>query len=126
MLQGVMKYIIKWLFSLTIFGSLDIDAWCRCLPPNHSIMLFQKGITMLSLITGKEHKNICHILLRLIVDLSLPGGWASSRIIKAVCTLLNFLYLAQFPSHTTDTLHHLQDSLRLFYENKAVFIDLGI
>ena len=124
-LQGVMKYIVQWLSSPTVFGSLDIDARCRSLPPNHGIKLFPKGITTLSHITGKEHKAICRILLGLVVDLSLPGGRASSRVIKAVRALLNFLYLAQFLSHTTDTLRHLQDSLRLFHENKAVFVDLG-
>ena len=125
MLQGVMKYIIRWLSSPTVFGSLDIDARCRCLPPNHGITLFPKGITTLSRRSGKEHKDICRILLGLIVDLSLPGGRVSSRVIKAARALLDFLYLAQFPSHTTDTLHRLQDSLMHFHENKAVFVDLG-
>lgn len=125
MLQGVMKHIIKWLSSPTVFGPLGLDARCRCLPPNHSIALFPKGITTLSRISGKEHKNICRILLGLVVNLSLPGGQVTSRVIKATRALLDFLYLAQFPSHTTDTLHRLQESLALFHDNKAVFVDLG-
>lgn len=125
MLQGVMKHIIKWLSSPTVFGSLGLDVRCRSLPPNHSIMLFPKGITTLSRISGKEHKDICRILLGLVVNLSLPGGQVSSRVIKATRALLDFLYLAQFPSHTTDTLHRLQESLARFHENKAVFVDLG-
>ena len=40
--------------------------------------------------------------------------------------LLDFLYLAQLRSHTTDTLRRLEDSLSHFHENKAVFTDLGI
>jgi len=34
--------------------------------------------------------------------------------------------LAQFRSHTTDTLRRLEDCLSRFHENKAVFTDLGI
>ena len=125
MLQGVMKHVIKWLSRPTVFGSVDINARCQRLPPNHSIKLFGNGITTLSRVSGKEHKDICRILLGLIVDLSLPGGQVSSRVIKAVRALLDFLYLAQFPSHTTNSLRRLQDSLALFHDNKAVFVDLG-
>jgi hypothetical protein len=125
LLQGVMKHIIKWLSSQTVFGSLGLDARCWSLPPNHSITLFPKGITTLSCISGKEHKDICRILLGLVVNLSLPSGYLSLHVIKATRSLLDFLYLAQFPSHTTDTLHRLRESLVLFHENKAVFVDLG-
>jgi hypothetical protein len=125
LLQGVMKHIVTWLSSPTVFGSADIDMRCWCLPPNHSITLFGKGITMLSHLSGKDHKNVCRILLGLIVGLSLPGGQASSRVVQAVHALLDFLYLSQLPSHTTDTLCWLQDSLANFHDNKAVFVDLG-
>ena len=40
--------------------------------------------------------------------------------------LLDFLFLAQFQSHTDDTIHRLNNSLTRFHENKAVFIDLSI
>ena len=80
---------------------------------------------MLSRITGQEHKNICCILLSLIIDLPLPGGQVPSCIVKAVCVLLNFLYLAQFPSQTTETLHCLQESLAHFHDDKMVFTSLG-
>ena len=40
--------------------------------------------------------------------------------------LLDFLYLAQLPSHTTDTIRRLEDTLESFHQNKDVFIDLGV
>ena len=124
MLQGVMKHLIGWLVS--IFGASAIDARCKSIPPNHKILLFTKGITTLSRVSGKEHKKMCAILLGLIVDLPVPGGRDSSCVVKAVRALLDFLHLAQFQCHTSDTLCRLMDSLTAFHNNKAVFIDLGI
>ena len=124
LLQGVMKHLIKWLTST--FGPDKIDMCCRSLPPNHHIATFTKGITGLSHVTGLEHKNMCRILLGLIVDQPLPSGQVSTRLVQAVRALLDFLYLAQLPSHTTDTLRHLDDSLARFHINKSIFVDLGI
>jgi hypothetical protein len=125
MLQGVMKHVIAWLTSPTVFGPREINARCRTLPPNHNIRLFTNGITTLSRVSGQEHKDMYRIILGLIIDLPLLTGQVSSRVIKAVRALLDFLYLAQFPSHTTETLIHLQDSLAHFHDNKSVFVDLG-
>ena len=124
MLQGVMKHLICWVIN--IFGASAIDAQCKSIPPNHKILLFPKGITILSCVLGQEHKKMCSILLGLIVDLPVPGGLDSSRVVKAVRTLSDFLLLAQFQSHTSDTLSWLEESLAVFHDNKAVFVNLSI
>ena len=124
LLQGVLKNLIVWV--LVAFGSAEIDARCRRLPPNHHIHIFAKGISILSRITRKEHKNMSRILLGLILDLPLPDGQVSPRLIRTVHALLDFLFLAQFPSHTSGTIERLNDSLARFHNNKDVFIDLGI
>ena len=124
MLQGMMKHLIHWLVG--IFGPSAIDTRCKSIPPNHKILVFSKGITILYCVTGQEHKKICGFLLGLIVDLPVPGGLDSSRVVKAVRALLDFLFLAQFQCHTSDTLSRLEDSLAAFHDNKAVFVDLGI
>ncbi|KAH9161635.1 hypothetical protein EDB89DRAFT_2116804 [Lactarius sanguifluus] len=112
LLQGVVKYLTAWL--TTIFGAAEVDARCRSLPPNHHISLFTSGISTLSQLSGKQHK-----------DISLPGGQLPSRLIRAARALLDFVYLAQYSSHTSKTLQRLEDSLARFHENKDVFIDLG-
>jgi len=66
------------------------------------------------------------ILLGLIINLSLPCAVNSSHMMKVVHGLLNFLYLAQFTSHTSETIHWLQDSLITFYNNKGVLINLKV
>ncbi|KAH9038021.1 hypothetical protein EDB83DRAFT_2228544 [Lactarius deliciosus] len=124
LLQGVAKHLMTWLRRA--FGPVAIDARCRSLPPNHHITTFTKGISGLSRVTGLEHKNMCRILLGLIIDHPLPSGQAPLRLVRTVRALLDFLYLAQLPSQTTDTLRCLEDSLASFHSNKSIFVDLGI
>ncbi|KAI6046816.1 hypothetical protein EDC04DRAFT_2557607 [Pisolithus marmoratus] len=40
--------------------------------------------------------------------------------------LLDFIYLAQYPSHDDDTLEYMEAALTLFHKHKEVFISLGI
>ena len=122
--QGVLKHLLKWVKSM--FGVIKIDACCRRLPPNHNIRLFMKGISSLSRVSRQEHNQICHILLGLIVGLPLPNGQSPARLIRAVCGLLNFLYLVQYPLHSTETLELLKDMLALWDENKQIFVDLNV
>ncbi|KAH9015334.1 hypothetical protein EDB85DRAFT_1875899 [Lactarius pseudohatsudake] len=124
LLQGVAKHLMAWLRRA--FGPVAIDARCRSLPPNHHVTTFAKGISGLSRVTGLEHKNMCRILLGLIIDHPLPSGQAPLRLVRTVRALLDFLYLAQLPSQTTDTLRRLEDSLASFHSNKSIFVDLGI
>ncbi|KAG2340375.1 hypothetical protein BDR05DRAFT_890009 [Suillus weaverae] len=81
---------------------------------------------MLSRLSGTEHSQICRFLLGIIIDIRLPGNHASSRLLKAVRGLLDFLYLAQYPCHSTETLLLLDGARALFHDNKEIFVDLGI
>jgi hypothetical protein len=126
LLQGVVKHLISWVASPNAFGPAGIDVCCRTIPPSHHIMLFPKGISTLSRVSGKEYKSICCILLGLVVDLPLPHGQLPNQALRAVRALLDFVYLAQFQSHTMDTICCLEECLARFHENKAVFTDLGI
>ena len=67
-------------------------------------------------------------MLGLIVDLPVPGGGdsGSSHIIKSVRALLDFVFLAQYQSHTMESIELLWDSLAAFHDHKAVFLDLGV
>ena len=118
------KHLVSWLLSA--FGSLEIDARCRSIPPNHHIIIFAKGISRLSRITGKEHKNMSRFLLGLVLDLPVTNGQESPQIIMAVRTLLDFLYLAQLTSHSSSTLARMEESLSHFHDNKDIFVELRI
>lgn len=122
--QGLVKHLLGWLAQAC--GPNEIDARCRRLPPNHHIHLFMKGITGLSRISGTEHAQICCFLLGVIIDARLPSNMSSTRLLRAVRGLLDFLYLAQYPCHSSETLSLLDEALVLFHDNKEIFIDLGI
>ena len=122
--QGVVKHVVSWVCDA--FGSAEIDARCRRLPPNHNIRIFSKGITSLSRVSGKEHADMCRLLLGLIVDMQTLKGTSAVRLVRAVRGVLDFLHIAQFPSQTDETLTLLTESLTAFHDNKAIFEELGI
>ncbi|KAJ7737437.1 hypothetical protein DFH07DRAFT_752997 [Mycena maculata] len=118
--QGIVKHLIAWLIECC--GEDEIDARCRRLPPNHNIRLFMSGISNLSRVTGKEHDQISRFLLALIIDVKLPDNLPSDRLLAAVRGLLDFVYIAQYPMHTTETLSHLKNALQCFHDNKSIFL----
>ena len=123
LLQGVMKHLVGWI--VRIFGNTEINARCGAMPPNHNILPFSQGIP-LSRVSGHEHKKMCGILLGLVVDLPIPGGWDSTRLVRAVRALLDFLFLAQYQCHTSETIDQMQHALSEFHDHKSIFVDLGI
>ncbi|KAG6808411.1 hypothetical protein H0H92_004236 [Tricholoma furcatifolium] len=122
--QGILKHLIQWLVSA--FGAAEIDARCRRMPPNHNIRIFTKGISTLSRVSGQEHDYICRILLGLVINAPLPDSLSPARLLASVRALLDFLYLAQYPIHTDESLELLDTALDNFHQNKDIFIDLGI
>ena len=122
--QGVTKHLISWLQSA--FGTAELNQRCRCLPLNHNVRHFSKGISGFSRISGKEHAEICKILLGLIIGLPLPDNRSSKKLLRAVKGILDFLYLAQLPSHTDETLNDMSAALDAFHANKSIFVELHI
>ncbi len=122
--QGVIKHLIAWIQEA--YDPDEIDSQCRRMPLNNSLRHFTKGISHMSRVTGKEHQDMSRILLGLIIGLPLPDGLSPARLVHATRALLDFLYLAQYPTHTSHTLALLEEHLQAFHENKSIFVDLGI
>jgi hypothetical protein len=122
--QGVIKHLISWLVKE--FGATELDARCRSMPLNHNIRHFSKGISHLKRVSGKEHGAISKIILGLIAGLPLSNGHSPGRLLLATRGLLEFLYLAQLPSHNDETLKDLDDALAAFHANKSIFVELEI
>ncbi|KAJ3807099.1 hypothetical protein F5876DRAFT_90747 [Lentinula aff. lateritia] len=124
MYQGVMKHLISWLTS--ICGANEMDACVHRLPPNHNIWIFHKGISLLSCVSGAKHKQMCLFILGTVVNV--PGLTApqSNALITATRALLDFLYLACFPIHSSSSLIALDESLADFHAKKDIFITLNV
>ncbi|KAI0753003.1 hypothetical protein C8Q80DRAFT_1217332 [Daedaleopsis nitida] len=58
--------------------------------------------------------------------LPLHDGMSPVRLVHAVRAILDFLYLAHYLAHTSDTLGLLRNALEHFHANKSIFIDFGI
>ena len=122
--QGMIKHLIKWLAAA--YGNAELDARCQRVPPNHQIRVFKNGIMSLTHVTGREHNEMSRLLLGIIADARVVSGQNSSRLLKAVRGLLDFITISQYPIHSDDSLRLLNDGLELFHENKAIFVNLGI
>lgn len=116
--QGIFKHMVAW--CAHFMHPSELDARIRALPPCFGVRHFQNGWTALSQISGRERKEMARILLGCLL------GKVSRRVILAYCSLLDFIYLAQYPTHNDQTLSYLQDALDTFHKHKEVLIELGV
>jgi Plavaka transposase len=122
--QGILKHLIVWI--RVACGDAEIDARCRRLPPNHHIRLFMNGISHLNRVTGTEHDQISRFLLALVADIRLPSGHSNAKLVRSVRSVLDFIYLARYPIHTSETAAQMHNALHTFHQNRDIFISLGI
>jgi len=114
--KGVFKdHFLKWCTS--IVGEKAIDNRFRAMTSHPRLRHFQKGLSGITQWTGKEHKETQKVLLGVLAGIAPPQLLAAAR------GLLNFIYYAQYQSHTSDTLQRMQEALNTFHANKDVFVD---
>ncbi|KAK6972247.1 hypothetical protein R3P38DRAFT_3335915 [Favolaschia claudopus] len=116
--QGVLKHLIGWCQSL--MTAEELDARIRSLPPAFGIRHFAKGFSALSQISGSERKAMARILLGCLV------GRLPSKGIQACRALLDFIYLAQYPTHDDGTLSAMETALDCWHNNRDYFIMTGV
>ena len=113
--QGILKHLISW--CQRVMSPAELDRHIRTLPPAYGIWHFKNGISTLSQISGTEHKNMAKILLGCLI------GAISKKGLLAVKSILDFIYLAQYSTHDTDTLKYMEDALTTWEENRTFFLD---
>lgn len=111
--QGMFDHLVAWVTD--VVGKDELDARFKRLPEAFGLRHFSNGISGLTRVSGREHKEMAKQLLGCMV------GKASSATIRASRALLDFIFIAQYQSHTDDTLRYLTEALDEFHKNKAVF-----
>ena len=53
-------------------------------------------------------------------------GRIPNNVMLTFRALLDFIYLAQYPTHDDTTLKYMKDALELFHKHKDVLVELGI
>ncbi|KAF8122220.1 hypothetical protein EV363DRAFT_1183475 [Boletus edulis] len=117
--QGLIKdHLKKWISMLA--DTTDLDARFRAMPIFPGLRHFKNGISTVKQWTATDHKQVERVFIGALV-----GAVVEPRVIQAARSLIDFTYLAQYHSHTDQTLLVLQQALDDFHHNKDVFIDLG-
>ncbi|EPS94386.1 hypothetical protein FOMPIDRAFT_1055150 [Fomitopsis schrenkii] len=102
--QGVFKHVLEWCSEVMDEG--ELDQRIRCLPPAY--------------VSGDERKDIAHILLGCLV------GRIPNTLMLTFRSLLDFIYIAQYPTHDNQTLTYLEDALKTYHANKSILKTLKI
>ncbi|KAJ7088511.1 hypothetical protein B0H15DRAFT_982284 [Mycena belliarum] len=117
--QGVFKdHLVKWCIAL--IGEDEFDARFKAMHTHAGLRHFKKGISSISQWTGTEHKEMQRVFLGVL------AGAVSAQVLTVVKSLIDFIYYAQFQSHTSRTLAGLQYSLDTFHANKHIIVKLDI
>jgi hypothetical protein len=122
-LHGLFRFwrdhILDWVQFLV--GKQELDKRLAALQPIIGFRHFPNGIAHLSQWTGREDRELQRVLLAAIADAPNLGSDA----IRCLRAFHNFLYLAQYRSHSTTTVRYMEQALDTFHSLKGVFIRNG-
>ncbi|KIK44335.1 hypothetical protein CY34DRAFT_23094 [Suillus luteus UH-Slu-Lm8-n1] len=117
--KGVFKdHIISW--CTDIMGEEALDARFKLMSSYAGLRHFKKGISKQKQWTGTDYRELQRVFLGVI------AGAVDNRVIAAVRAVLDFIYYAQYQSHTANSLARMHAALASFHDNKDVFVELGV
>ena len=113
----VWDHDIKW--SINIVGAAELDFRFSVLQPSVGYRHFGEGVSHLTKVTGRTQRDVQRYLIAVI------AGAAPSSVVLAMCSLMDFRYLAQSPQLDGSDCATLLASLQRFHDNKASIINAG-
>jgi hypothetical protein len=117
--KGVFKdHLFKW---TSYRREKEVDARYSCMPSYRGLRHFQRGISGISQFTGNEYRQMEKVFIGVLCGLHDEDP----RILASARGVLDFIYLASYPSHSEASLSGLQAALDAFHRHKQVFIDIG-
>lgn len=117
--KGVFKdHLVGWCMKLA--GEEEINDCFERVANYAGLHHFKNGISKVSQWTGTEHKQMQRIFGSL-----LPGSLPLAGV-QAAHAAIDFIYYAQYQSHTTKTLDSMQRALDTFHAHKAIFLQPGV
>jgi hypothetical protein len=112
-------HVLKWVEYLV--GQEELDRRIRGLQPLVGNLHFGLGISKISSWSRHEDRELQRVLLAAIAEA--PRITGDRRVMRCLRVFHDFLYLAQYRSHSTKTLGQLDVFLKEFHSLKDVFIE---
>ena len=81
---------------------------------------FDEGLSKLKQVTGHDHRAVQRYIVGVV------AGGVPRNFLVAIRSLLDFRYLAQAPTFTTNSLDRVAQALQTFHDNKVAIIRHGI
>jgi hypothetical protein len=129
---GLFKHMMDWIQAFLKKHARQQafdDAW-KALPPYPGFFVPKKAYREVTQWQGKEMRNLGRCLLGVLaVALRQPDHsqlQPFKRVLICVGSLLDFTMMAQYRSHTDDTIQYMEDYANLFHQTKDIFLEFRI
>jgi len=129
---GLFKHMMDWIEAfLKKHGRLQaFDEVWKALPPYPGFLVPQKAYREVTQWRGKEMRNLGRCILGVLaVALRQPGGAQAlpfKRALRCVRALVDFNMMAQYRSHTPDTIAYMEEYLDQFHRMKDIFLEFRV
>lgn len=120
-LHGLHKFfwdhIVKW--ATNIMTARELDARLKCIQPRVGVRHWAQGVSELRQVTGREYRELEKVFVAAI------NGGVDSSVMRAIRSLLDFIFQSQSLLFNEEALHALSEALCEFHAYKNAIIEAG-